>query len=362
MKTTAFNLAGIFLLSAMILSCSKTDVATSPVALKDAFSSSTQKLNNAMTDIASTQAFELLSISNTSTLKSGTTTTATTGYKAKIPLSLVAGVYTYKALKTNASRDFPLIRFFTTSPDNSKMVVNLPLSKMKNPRVLRQYQAADSMLTNNFSISVTDYFNNYNSYHDYEYTNVADIKIDNVNSGSLKIKSNVSPVLGTQYASQFAFTNGYTAKYQYASGDTTVSSFTIMKENGVVYKEELITTRKDTAKFGHERQYTLTIGDVKIVRRSNHASEVYVKNVLQPKAVLAIIDHDDDEGDEDKEEHSICKKRDVQITFEDGTATTISTLIGNSIDNISMLYTSLHQVYFAAYIVDWIAYDIYYKR
>lgn len=359
MKSLTFKFTGILFLSLLALSCSKTDTGTSPVALRDALTSSTQRLNNAITDISSTRAFELLSITGESTYKSGTTTTTTaTGYKANIPLSLVAGVYDFQSLKTNASWFYPLIRFFTKSPDNGKMVVNLPLSKMKNPRVLRQYQAADSTLSNNFSISVTDYYNNYNDYHNYEYTNVADISIDKVNEGSLKIKSNVSRTLGTQYASQYAFKNGYTAKYLYVSGDTTVSSFTILKNAGIVYKEELTTTRKDTAKFGHERQYTLTIGDVRIVRKSDHSSAVYVKNVLQPKAVLAITDHD---GDDDGE-HSICKKRDVQITFEDGTVTTISALIGNSVEDIKTLFTSLHNIYFAAYIVDWLAYDIYYKR
>jgi hypothetical protein len=371
MKNLPIKLSGFLFLSLLAFGCSKTESGTDPLALKDALTSSTQKLNNAVTDIASTQAFELLSITGESTLKSGTTssTTSATGYKANIPLSLVAGVYDYKPLKSSVSWYYPLIRFFVKSPENSRMVVNLPLSKMKNPRVLRQYRAADSLLTNNFSISVTDYLNNYNSYHEYEYTNAADISIDKVLAGSLKIKSNVSRTLGKQYASQFAFTNGYTAKYLYASGDTTVSSFTILKDAGVVYKEELITTRIDSTKFGRERQYSLTIGDVKIVRKSDRTSAVYLKNVLQPNALLTIVDHDDDgndngddDGEDDDEEHSICKKRDIQITFEDGTVTTISTLIGNSITDIKTLYTSLHNVYFAAYIVDWLAYDIYFKR
>jgi hypothetical protein len=58
----------------------------------------------------------------------------------------------------------------------------------------------------------------------------------------------------------------------------------------------------------------------------------------------------------------VVKKRDIQITFEDGTTTTVSDLIGKSIDNIKTLFDSLHSVYFAAYVVDWIAYDIYYQR
>ncbi len=358
MKNVAFKLSGLFLLSSLVLSCSKTDTGSSQIPLKDALTSSTQNLNSAITDISSLQAFQILSVGSGSTLKSGTMMTTTTGYGALIPLSLVKGVYDYKALKTEESNHYPLIRFFTKSASTNNMVVNLPLSKLKNPHDMREYHKADSTLTNNFSISVSDYHNNYNNYHDYDYLNVADITIDKVKAGGLSIKSIVSPNHNTQYASQFDFTNGYTAKYLYSSGDTTVSSFTILKAGGILYQEKLLTIKKDTAKFGREHQYILTIGNVKIVRKYGSPAEVYVNGVLDPKAVVTIIDNDENE----ESEHSITDKRDIQITFADGTVSTVSALIGKSITDISTLFTSLHQVYFAAYIVDWIAYDIYYKR
>jgi hypothetical protein len=358
MKNVAFKLSGLFLLSSLALSCSKTETDSSQIPLKDALTSSTQNLNSAITDISSLQAFQLLSVSSGSTLKSGTMMSTTTGYGALIPLSLVKGVYDYKALKTEESNHYPLIRFFTKSASTNNMVVNLPLSKLKNPHDMREYHKADSTLTNNFSISVSDYHNNYNNYHDYDYLNVADITIDNVKAGGLSIKSIVSPNHNTQYASQFDFTNGYTAKYLYSSGDTTVSSFTILKAGGILYQEKLLTIKKDTAKFGREHQYILTIGNVKIVRKHGSPAEIFVNGVLDPKAVVTIIDNDEDEDSE----HSITNKRDIQITFADGTVSTVSALIGKSITDISTLFTSLHQVYFAAYVVDWIAYDIYYKR
>jgi hypothetical protein len=351
MKTKAFNFTGISLLILMVAGCSKTDPGVSSGALKDAITSSTLNLNNAMTEISSNQAFQLLSISSSGmTYKSGTV------YTANIPLSLIKGVYDYKTLKTTASQNNPLIKFFTQSADPSKMVVNMPLAKLKDPRNLRVYLKADSTLTNNFSMTVTDYHNNYISYHDYDYVNVADISIDKLKAGSLNIKSVVSPITGTQYASQFAFSNGYTAKYAYASGDTTVSSFAIVKANTTLYEEKLLTVKKDTGRFGREHQYILTIGDVRIVRSSGKAPQVYVKNVLQPKAVIAIVDA------VSTTEPSVCNKREIQITLEDGTISTISTFISKSITDITSLFTSLHDVYFAAYVVDWIGYDIFYKR
>lgn len=360
MKNVVFKLSGFFVLSLLIWSCSKpTESDPSQVALKSAITASAQSLNSAMTDISSSEAFQLLSVNTADALKAGTLTT-TTVYNANIPLSLIKGVYDYKALKTTESRGFNLIRFFSKSADSSKMIVKMPLAKMKNPRYLRTYHPADSALTNNFSISVSDYHNNYNSYHDYDYVNVADISIDNVKAGSLNIKSVVTPKHNTQYASQFDFSNGYTAKYLYSSGDTTVSSFTILKAGGVLYEEQLLTIKKDTAKFGREFQYTLIIGNVKIVRKTGSAPEVYVDGTLQPKAVVSVVD--EDEGENEESEHSVCDKRDIQITFEDGTTSTISALIGKSVSDIKTLFKSLHQVYFAAYVVDWLGYDIYYKR
>jgi hypothetical protein len=355
MKSLAFKLSGFILLSLFVLSCSKTAVdSSSPGSLKDALTSGTQKLNIAMTDIASNQAFQLLSITNPTTLK------AATVYSVNIPLSLVTGVYNFKALKTEGSEHLPLIKFFTKTADPNKMVINLPLAKLKNSHDLREYHKADSTLTNNFSMSVTEYYNNYNNYRDFDYSNVAAITIDKVLAGSLNIKSLRSPTLGTQYASQFAFSNGYTAKYKYSSGDTIVSSFSILKASSVLYEEKLLTIKNDTARFGREHQYSLIIGDVKLVKKANKTYAVYVKGILQPKAVVSFIDKDENENEDS--EHSVCDKRDIQITFEDGTTSTLSTLIGQTITDISTLFKSLHQVYFAASVADWIGYDIYYKR
>jgi hypothetical protein len=354
MKKTAFKLASISLLIVLVMGCSKSDPGVSSTVLKDAISSSAQNLNNAVTEITTNQAFQLLSISSSGmTYKSGTV------YTTNIPLSLIKGVYDYKALKTTSSQNDPLIRFFTQSADPSKMVINMPLAKLKDPRNLRVYLKADSALTNNFSMTVSNYYNNYNNYSDYDYVNVADISIDKVKAGSLNIKSLVSPTTGTQYASSFAFSNGYTAKYAYASGDTTVSSFAIVKANATLYEEKLLTVKAvktDNEKFGREHTYILTIGDVKLVRNSDHTSQVYLKNVLQPKAIVAMVDV------VPTTEPSICHKREIQITFEDGTVATISSLISKSITDITTLFTSLHDVYFAAYVADWIGYDIYYKR
>ena len=341
-------------LSTMLLSCTKNENVVNNLNLKQSLSQSSVNLNTAVGEISSTQAYSIFTTYN-GILKSGNLLDST--YKVYIPLEKIKGVFDFKPVRRIDRHGRSIIQFFNMSTDNSQMIVRMPLSKVKNPRTLRFYSPADTALVNNFTIAVSDYHNNYNSYHDYDYALASAISVDNVVAGNLNINSLVSPKDGIHYAAQYAFDASYTAKYLYASGDTTVSSFSINDGEKILYEEKLLTTKNDTARFGREHQYILTIGDVQIIRkREAHTVSVSVNGVLQPNATVTIVDKDFDP------EASVCKKRDIQITFEDGTTALVSELIGKSVDNIKTLFDSLHQVYFAAYVVDWIAYDIYYQR
>lgn len=339
---------------ALLIGCAKNDNQVNKLTLKQSIDQSALKLNTAMGDISATQAYSIFTI-NDGTLKLGNTSDST--YKVYIPLDKIKGAFDYKPVAKVDRHGKSIIQFFNQTADNSQMIVRMPLDKVKNPRTLRHYSPSDSTLTNNFTIAVSDYHNNYNNFLDYDYVLASAISIDNVIAGNLNITSLVSPKEGIHYASQYAFNASYTAKYKFESGDTTVSSFSITGDDKILYEEKLLTVKNDTARFGREHQYILTIGDVQIIRKSGtKGAEVSVNGILQPNATVTIVDKIADP------EASVCKKRDIQITFEDGTTALVSELIGKSIDNIKTLFESLHQVYFAAYVVDWIAYDIYYQR
>jgi hypothetical protein len=342
----------VLLAGSLLWSCSENFSALDSATLKSTIDKSAFNLNTAVDAISATKAYSILTVTDAAGKSVDDVV-----YKVNIPLETVKGVYNYKPVTSVDRWGISLIKFFTKSADDAKMIVNLPLKKVTNPRSLRQYVAADSALTNNFSIAVFAYHNNYNNYHDFDYNLESEISVDNAVAGELNIDYLVSPTLGIKYASQYAFTDGYTADYKYQSGDTAVSSFAISKEGKVLYEEKRLNMKSDTGRFGREHQYILTIGDVSIVRKSGVKTvDVYVGGILQSAAIVEIVDKDDDA------EASVCKKRDIKITFEDGTTTTVSALIGNSVENIKTLFDSLHSVYFAAYIVDWIAYDIYYNR
>lgn len=335
-------------LSAISVGCTKKTGMNLNTSLKQAVYQSASDLNTAVSNLSSTKAFTILTMSSGS-LKSATTTDAT--YKVHITLDTIKGLYQYKPANRPDKWGWSLIKFFKKTAASSNMIVQMPLSKITNSKTLRQYNSSDTTLANNFQIAVSDYHNNYNSYWDYDYINTSEISIDNKVAGNLNIKSIISPTNGIQYSSSYIFSGSYTAKYAYNSGDTTVSSFSILSGSDLLYQEKLLTVRNDTARFGRENQYVLTIGNVTLVRKAG-SSSVFVDGILQPDATVSVVDK------AAESEASVCHKRDIQITFEDGTTTTVSALIGKSIDNMATLFDSLHSVYFAAYVVDWIAYDV----
>lgn len=356
MKTPIRFFLATALISTLFWSCSKNESSTDTSTLKQSISESSANLNKAMEAITTSPAYSILTITD-GTLKSSESSTSDSIYKTYISLDKIKGIYDFKPAMKLDKWGMPLISFFNRTADNEKMIVRMPLEKVTNPRSLRHFLLSDSALVNNFTISVSGYHNNYNNYFDFDYALASEISVNNVTAGNLNIVSFKNPTKGTHYASQYAFSGSYTAKYKYDSGDTIVSSFAIMENDNVLYEEKLLSLKNDTAHFGHENQYMLTIGDVQIVRKSGTLKpEIYLKGVLQPNATITIVDNAIDA------EASVCKKRDILITFDDGSTTTVSALIGSSVNNIKTLFESLHQVYFAAYIVDWIAYDIYYQR
>lgn len=346
MSKNLFAAAMVFIL---ITGCTKNDPQKE--SLREAINDGAMELNSAVGSISSMPAFSILTSKDEFTTKS-----AAADYKVYITLDTIKGIYDYVRPSSYNLWGMSIMNFFTRTGESEQMIVNMPLKKVMRSWLLRNISKADTSLENNFTIKVSEYHNNYNSFHDYDYLLESEISIDDKYAGSLNINALVKPVTGRNYTAGFKFPNGYTAGYSYESGDTALSSFTIKNDDKVLYGEQLIIISNDTSKI-REHQYVLTVGDVQIIRKSgSHEISVLVNGKVQPGAKVEIIDRKQDS------EASVCKERDIQLTFEDGTRTTISALIGESVEDIRSIYSSLHQVYFAASVVDWIAYNIYYHR
>ena len=368
MKTKSYYLS-LVLLGFLTWSCSnKDDVSTSQGSLKVSMNTGASNLTTAMTAITSSPGYQVLATSGStnapSLVKSSVSGSFGISRVDTIKMSDIAGVYDYQA--ANYKKWHPsLLNFFVKTGTSSDFVVKLPASKVTHPGSLLRFLAADTLLTNNYVVDVSTYNYQFSRFL-WNYSFASTIKIDNVDVGAMTIQSSRSRQNGQNFMSNFAFTNGYDAKMVYSTGDTLLSDYSISKGGTIYFEEKFTSIKTDTASRHREKEYSLTIGNVKIVRTPVHgnnsldSAKVYLNDILQTKAKVSFIDIT---NHNDTTEFSVIgHNRDIQIIFDDSTKTTVSQLLGSSIEDVRTLFTSLRQVYFATNVVDWVAWDIYLNK
>jgi hypothetical protein len=364
MKTT-FYYSVLALASFFIGAC--TDKSLDKSSLKGSLDISAQELATAVNKISSSDGYQVLAVNETETdspskVISGDFIPDST-YNS-IMLTDIAGVYDYRAVPYNRN-GLPLLRFFTKTAESEFMIVRLPEEKVKNPRVLMQFSPADTSLVNDYIITLTEYEYNFNRYLGWDYKMASSINIKDVDAGLLKINSSNSRSEGYKYTSEFVFADGYTANCKFTTGDTVVSLYAITDGTKILFEEKYSAIRTSLENRHREREYSLTIGNVQVVRKpgknSLDSAKVYLDGVLQINALIEIvtIENTSDEGTENT---VINKKRDIKITFDDGTSVTVRELIGPSIETIRTLFATLRKASFSTAIIDRIAWGIYIHR
>jgi hypothetical protein len=174
-----------------------------------------------------------------------------------------------------------------------------------------------------------------------------------VDLGSFDISESSNSYKDQSNSSQYTFPGGYTISTAWQTGDTSKMTFAFLQNNNPLLKET--TLYIGTGFHRREKQYDLIIGNVEIKRGFGIDSiQVYQNGVLQKKAGAKITDSPDSTG-------TIFSKRDILLTFDDGTNEKLSTLINPAITQLKTLFTSLHDMYFAENIVDYIAINIYFN-
>ncbi|MEI7504312.1 MAG: hypothetical protein WCJ61_13610 [Paludibacter sp.] len=364
MKTKSIYLA-LILLSTISWSCTTNQNELSQGTLKTSLNKSVQELTTAMGKISATDGYQVLSISSTGTSASlvKSSVAAFDSTYSSILLSDIAGVYDYKATR---ARGGSILKYFTKSAESALMVVNLPKEKVKNPSALFHYAPSDTLLTNNYVFSLSKYNRYFKEYKPrswyWDYDMASNISIDNVNVGDLKIQSSNTAATGYKIASEFVFADKYVAKCVYATGDTAVATYNVSDGTKTLY-EEKYTAIKTIKTFGkhREQEYSLTIGNVQIIRKQGpnalDSAKVYVAGVLQLNSKVEIVEIAADSAVVDNS--IVNHKRDLKITFDDGTSSTLTELLGTSLDTIRTLFASLRQASFATSVIDTIAWDIY---
>jgi hypothetical protein len=337
--------------------CTKTDSFNSmSSSLKQSVSTGITAVNNAVGTISTSKGFEVLN-ANSVAMKSEVT------YTDSVTLASVAGIYDFKPDLFHFYDFFIPHRLFVKTGTSSEMIVNLPGKLVMHPRFLRELNAPDSLLKNNFTIKASDYYFYFNFLNKFDYRLAAGFTLDTIDIGHMEITSSAEPTIQS-YTSSYAFPGGYAISVSSQRTDTIVNTFTLSKEGNVLMEETVIVappqhgtvmeegTGEDHEFRHREHLYMLTIGNVEIKRGGGLDSiQVFLNGVLQKHAGARIIDSTGTDG-------SIMHKRDILITFDDGTTTNLSTLLDPAKEALKTLVDALHSMNFAKNIVDYIAIGI----
>ncbi len=369
MKTKNLYLV-ILILGLISWNCSKTTLTNSTpptqVSLKSALTQGVQDLSTAVSAIKSSTGYQVVAGPADLQTKSAVMSpwdTATTS----ILLSNIAGVYDYKA-KMFKRGHMAMMRFFNKTADSSLMVVRLPEEKIAGSKKMLSYSPSDTLLANNYKITISDYQLKFGHGFGRSYQMASSTNIKGVEAGTLKISSTKNRTTGYNFSSEYDFPNGFITKCLNIPGDTAVSTYSISNGTKVLYEEKYTAIRTDSMSRHREKEFSLTIGDVMIVRQLGHgqasldSAKVYVAGVLQLKSKVEVVDNTTNTPSDDADKCVTNHKRDLKITFDDGTTKTLTELTGAVIDNIGTLFTSLRQAYFGTAIIDWIAWDVYTKK
>jgi hypothetical protein len=322
-------------------------------SLKDALYMSADKLNKALDDIQNSNGYNMLLADTQGSLKS--TFSDSTVYFDSILLEDISGIYEYQRPDSLFYCNHGFYNLFHKTGESNDLIVKLPEERLFHPRRLRYPLDQDTSEQNNFVITASAYHYYFARGFIYDYNLIAGFELDDTPLGNLAIDSYRKSWNDFYFNSSYSFPEGYAIDVENQSGDTNTFSIALMDDSDVLLKE-IYQSIKIENQRRHEHEYTLIIGNVMIKRYPSADSvEVYLNNVLQPDARVEIIETDDNLSDD---AHSVCHKRDIQITFEDGTVTTVSELLGPSKDILGQLVGAIRDMYFSTRIIDYIAWNI----
>lgn len=363
MRTYAWmakSVLSVFLI--VFMSACNTALNESENDLKTSLSDNAIALENAVSSITGSSEFQIFYNSTSGPAKVAAANADYLPDSIEIKLADISGVYEYSKVRIK-NAPFDVLRYFERTGDSDQLIVKFPLNKAKNYGSLFKYTPADSLLTNNFGLKVSDYYWKLSSLVGREYRLSSTFELDSVVIAGLKINFSKNKVNGYNYSSEYSMTDSYTVVNTENSGDTAVSVYSIRKSDKVLFEEKISSYKSSTERKHRERIYSLTIGNVQIIRtaglNSLDSAKVLLNGVLQTNAKVEIVQNDEN----DDTQHSIMdKKRDVRITFDDGTTTTIRELTANSIDNIGMIFRMVRQADFAVNIIDRIAFNLHVRN
>ncbi len=327
--------------------CSKIDQAGRNLSVKESFDRSVADINTAIGKISASKGYQLISVTEAGAKSE-------LELRDSINLGMVAGIYDFNPNPELHPDLFFPYKLFTKSGPSDKMIVNLPAELVFKPRHLHYLVMADTTLENNFHITATDYHFYYKWWNNYDYKLDAGFMINQDNIGSLSMSSLWDTQSERRYANVFTFPEGFSITKRGQTGDTTKIEFALVQNTDTLLSEKLSLTGDGFKR--KEKQYTLSIGNIEIKRATGIDSiQVFLNGVLQKKAGAKIVDNEDYNA-------SIFSRRDILLTFDDGTQAKLSDKLAPALETLKSLSRSLEEMYVSKHIVDYIAFNIYYHR
>jgi len=367
-----FYFSVLFLTSLLLFACDPaTEMKNDPITagngqsvpLKVSLNQGVDELTIAVKTINNSESFQLLAGIIPPTEVGGNPSFAADLRRDSLLITLadVAGVYEYSWKKLKRMNN-NLLRVFDRTADNEHLIVRLPVQKIRNYHRLFIFTPRDSALTNNFEANVSEYMLSRHHQKGLEYKLTSHMKLDNKDLGLVKINRTRNKVNGMNFTSEYTLGSGYVVSNTQNSGDTAVTVYAISKEGKVLFEEKMTSYRISQENKMREKLFSLTIGKVTIVRIAGPNSfanaKIYVDGVLQENAKAEIVI-----TEETNEEKGVThQRRDLKLTFDDGTTTTLKELKGNTIEELGLLFASVRQIGFATEIIDRIAANIYWTK
>lgn len=348
MKKVLFPLSMLLIL--VNWQCTKTD-EDRDLSVKESIEESSEKINIAADRIARSMGYKLLSVRD-EVEKSIEEAKADDGFRDSIDLELIAGIYEFRPTPVVNPHFFFGYKFFEKTGTGENLVVKLPEQMVFHPKRLHMYNIIDSGLENNFEITASDYHFYFNWWNNYDYRLTAGFKLNSEEIGGMSITSIWKSRVTRKYENRYTFPEGYSIFRSGQTGDTTKMVFGLTQDKDTLLMEKMLFTGDGFNR--REKQYTLSIGDVDIKKASGIDSiQVFQKGTLQKKAGAKIVDQSDYNV-------SLFHRRDILLSFDDGTQAKLSDLISPAMETLKNLSVSLDEMYISKHIVDYIAFNIYY--
>jgi len=315
-------------------------------SLKQSFEDGSANITAAVTEISQTRGFEIMSLT-------GDLNKSAEEYHDSITLDLISGIYDFEPDTFICEHFRKPFWSFNKNGESEMMIVNLPQRMVFHPKYLFNVTPPDTIPENDFTITASDYHYYYSFWNKYDYSLFAGLTLKSEDIGTLDVKASGSSFSDQSYSATFNFTDDYSITVEKERGDTIVRSFALAEGDDILLAETSVFIFKDFRMV--EKKYTVSVGNIDIVRSAGIDSiQVFLDGTLQKTAAVKITDSDGAEG-------SICHRRDILLTFDDGTTARLSELIGPARESLKTLVDSMHSMYFAKHVIAYIALNIYYQ-